>query len=46
MECVSLCHSVIRDEDENIPDNIIKFNATSPDEISLVNLARSAKYVF
>lgn len=46
MECVSLCHSVIVDEDENIAKNIIKYNASSPDEMSLVNFARSAKFVF
>ena len=31
---------------DSYSENIIKYNAASPDEMSLVNFARSAKFVF
>ena len=41
-----LCNSVIIDRKLFNSSNIIKYQASSPDEISLVNFARSQNYIF
>ena len=44
--CINLCHSVVIDDIEWKKNNIIKYNATSPDELALINFTRSIGYIF
>lgn len=42
MLCLAFCHTIITTEE----DNKISYNASSPDELALVNLARYLGYKF
>jgi len=45
LQCISLCHTVITDPKED-PDRKIIYQASSPDEMSLVSAARNFGYIF
>lgn len=42
IEILSVCHTIIVEENEGE----IKYNASSPDELALVNAARYFNYIF
>jgi phospholipid-transporting ATPase len=44
MEILSVCHTVICEKEKN--SNLTKYNASSPDELALVNAAKFLGYNF
>ena len=43
--CLSLCHSIIVEDDPNEPGNLI-YNSASPDELALVNFAKYSGFEY